>query len=153
MYCKYCGTYVEGESDVCPNCKSKENLNNNALIDNTPTYTEQEKYNDRRAGLGGAIASCVMGFVGYIIAIMACIFSVTIPGIGILFIITCITLGVISLVKGIASVQLFKANCKLKKSKPIATLVVGIHGICFAGITFFVCLYAFIFLIAGLSML
>ena len=62
MYCKKCGTYIDGESELCPACKAQEDFNfdnNTTVVDNTPTYTEQEKYNDRRAGLKGGIAGCI----------------------------------------------------------------------------------------------
>ena len=147
MYCKYCGTYVEGESDVCPNCKSKENLNNNALIDNTPTYTEQEKYNDRRAGLKGSIISTIFGEVGFALVYFA--MMALEPVVSLFFMLASIPFTIIALITGINRIKLFKRLCKEGRSKPIATLILGINGVVMVGLSLFVVFLAFfIFLIA-----
>ena len=150
MYCKYCGTYVEGESDVCPNCKSKENLNNNALIDNTPTYTEQEKYNDRRAGLKGGIAGCILGFIGSITSGIALGLVEFFPVISIIFVLISIALAIVSLLKGIQSIKTFISFSKQGKAKPIATLILGIVSIVFSAENL---IYAFITFLAAIAIL
>ena len=149
MYCKYCGTYVEGESDVCPNCKSKENLNNNVFVDNTPTYTEQEKYNDRRAGLKSSIISTIFGEVGFALVYIALIVVALEPVVSLFFMLASIPFTIIALIKGINCIKLFKRLCKEGRSKPIATLVLGINGVVMAGLSLFFLFLTFdLFLIA-----
>ena len=156
MYCKKCGTYIDGESELCPACKAQEDFNfdnNTTVVDNTPTYTEEEKYNDRRAGLKGGIAGCILGFIGSIITGIALGLVEFFPVPSIIFILISVALNVISLIKGIQSIKTFINFSKQGKAKPIATLILGIVSLAFSIENFILIFFIFLILIAILMML
>jgi hypothetical protein len=152
MYCKKCGTYIDGESELCPACKAQEDFNfdnNTTVVDNTPNYTEQEKYNDRRAGLKGSIISTIFGEVGFSLVYIAMIVVALEPVVSLFFMLASIPFTIIALIKGINCIKLFKRHCKEGRSKPIATLVLGINGVVMAGLSLVFLLLTFeLFVIA-----
>ena len=153
MYCKKCGTYIDGEETLCPACQAQEDFNNTTVVDVTPVYTEEAKSKDRRAGLAGAIVSAVLGVLGFIFAYIGLIFAGYLPIVTIVFIITAIPLSIVALVKGISSIKLFKRHCKEGKAKPIATLIVGIGGVVWAALDLYFIFLTFFIVLIALSML
>ena len=156
MYCKKCGTYIDGESELCPACQAQEdfNFNNNTnVINNEPIYTEEEKSKDRRAGLSTAITGCVFGAVSsFLVGIGMGLVEVA-PAVGIIFSLIAVVFSVLALVKGIQSINVFKDSTKTGKAKPIATLILGIVSVVFAAENFLMIFITILSLIAILMML
>lgn len=159
MYCKKCGKFTDNQDGLCEDCKTKESVNttNNVdtlnTVDTPPVYTEEQKSADRRLGLGGAIASAVMGFVAFIISYISIFLSALIPVLSLFLMVAVIVLGIISLTKGIKSITIFIKNGKEKRARPIATLIVGIGGIVFSGFAFLFTIISFFIAIIMLSYL
>ena len=153
MYCKKCGKFTYNQDGLCEDCKTKESVNTTNNVDTPPVYTEEEKSADRRLGLGGAIASAVMGFVAFIISYISIFLSALIPVLSLILMVAVIVLGILSLTKGIKSITIFIKNGKEKRARPIATLIVGIGGIVFSGFAFIITIISFFLAIIVLSYL
>ena len=156
MYCKKCGTYIDGESELCPACQAQEdfNFNNNTNVtNNEPIYTEEEKSKDRRAGLSTAITGCVFGAVSsFLVGIGMGLIEVA-PAVGIIFSLIAVVFSVLALVKGIQSIKTFINFSKQGKAKPIATLIVGIGGVVWAALDLYFIFLTFFIVLIALSML
>lgn len=140
MYCKNCGKEIES-GVLCTDCLINEN---GAL------YEEPVVMNDSvMLGFGKALTATILGFVGYIFAIVLYIFSLTSFIIGEAGVIALLQLvlsapfAIISLINGISSIKLFKST---HGKKPIPAFILGINAVAFAGLTF---LFIFISLIFG----
>lgn len=144
MYCKKCGRYLNGNADLCEECKEKE----------VTAYVENED-----TGFGKALAGTITGVIGYIFMMIAfCIFVVAIEISAFEYLdmemydedlfelsniinfealmpssIVCMIIGavlsVFALVFGIKSIAKFKQCVKMGMKKPVATLVLGIVGV------------------------
>jgi hypothetical protein len=91
--------------------------------------------NERMNGFGPALTSTIMGFFGFIFAYVALILMIVM--IGVPFWLMSIGLTIPSLIMGIKSIKVFKDAGRLKRAKPIATLILGIAGTSLAGFAAF----------------
>ena len=144
MFCSYCGKQTDYEGKLCKECEAA--FQNAQSGDNTaygdqgyypPEFdryfytSEPEPYNVM-FGFGKALASTVMGTVGFVFVYIALGLALFSGGAG--FLLTAVVLGlsIPALVFGIQSVKCFmrrKATC----AKNIPALVLGINGIWQAG--------------------
>ncbi len=121
---------------------------NQSFYAQNPAYSQQPDFgaNPRMYGFGKALASTILGFVGYFLTMYSFIFIVMALDMGgddsvitsALFLVMSIAMGVVALILGIKSVKVFTYMKKCNAPKPIATLILGISGIIFAAITFFI---------------
>lgn len=98
------------------------------------------KPGSRKEGFGKALASTILGVIGFVFAMIAyfgCVVGAAedwVLGVGIMFMIFTCPLAIIGLVNGIRSIKVFSACKKEGKVKPIATLVLGINGVVYAAL-------------------
>ncbi len=98
------------------------------------------KPGSRKEGFGKALASTILGVIGFVFAMIAYFGFVvgaaedSMLGLGITFMIFTCPFAIIALVNGIRSIKVFSACKKEGKVKPIATLVLGINGVVYAGL-------------------
>ena len=111
----------------------------------------------RMEGFGRALTSTILGFVGYIVAaiamgMLAAATEMEAAGAmaaGMFFMFGAIALCVVSLILGIKSIKTFRTAAV----KPIATLILGITGLVFACIGFFIVLMALLVCVSIVSLL
>ena len=114
---------------------------NNAYPPYTP-YQPQPTTdgNPRMNGFGKSLASTLLGFFSYFFsAITLGIAEVGEPGATVLFLMMTLGMAIPSLIMGIKSIKTFTNAPKMGLPRPIATLVLGIVGISFTAIAFFIC--------------
>ena len=142
MYCKNCGNLI-GEGDkFCAVCGTKQN---ETIVQEPKTQpavvnpqvqqpvVEPTTCNERQAGapvessrtkgLGLAIPAVALGFVAQLFA-----------GLEVFLSFVAIAMCVPALILGIKSINIFNAERKAGRIKPVATLVLGIAATVFAGI-------------------
>ncbi len=159
MYCSNCGKFIDYKAKLCKECEAALNSAQVPPYADVPPYTppnadtsgqgaysdqqgyypptvdpyfyctEPEPYN-RMFGFGKALASTIMGVIGFVFVYIALIAA----SFGAGFLMTAVSLGVSipALVFGIQSIKCFvrrKATC----AKNIPTLVLGIYGVMQAG--------------------
>lgn len=132
-FCTNCGAKLDEGAAFCTSCGTSVNSNNNSVATQKPSHAH---------GLGGAITSAVLGFVGFIFSIITYIVGMG-AALGldsdtataaIVLGVMSFVFGTISLVLGIKAIGDFKQGRALG-AKPIATLIVGIGGTVMSGLT------------------
>ncbi len=112
-----------------------EDLSQQTITEEPPVTTTMPEPNNRMFGFGKALASTIVGFIGYICGFVWLMMSVA-EGMGEASLILAIMLApmvAISIIFGIKSIKTFiarKATC----AKPIPTLILGIVGAVFGAI-------------------
>ena len=126
MYCKKCGKFVEGESDLCENCRQAPTYAQTTVIPPQPVNN----------GFKKALASTIVSEGGgmlMVIGLFFCNFSefiLTVLGIlGILFLSAALAAYILGLIWGIQSIKKFAELKRAGFQKPVATLVLGIVGV------------------------
>lgn len=170
MYCSQCGKFIDYEATVCKECEAAKNQTNTnetnvpPFTSNADPYFNQDYYTpadpyfysaepepqNRMFGFGKALASTIMGYVGFIFAYFAIIISMVEGAAGLVFTLFASGLSIPSLIFGISSIKCFirrKATC----AKNIPTLILGIVGITGAGLTLFFAFISLIFSLAFMS--
>ncbi|MBQ8197441.1 MAG: zinc ribbon domain-containing protein [Clostridia bacterium] len=150
MYCKNCGNLI-GEGDkFCAVCGAKQNETivqepkiqpavansqtqpavtnpqiQQPVVENKPCNEGQGApvESSRKKGLGLAIPAAALGFVAQLFA-----------GLEVFLAFVAIAMSVPALILGIKSINIFNAERKAGRKKPVATLVLGIVATVFAGI-------------------
>ena len=149
MYCKKCGKFVEGESDLCENCRQAPTYAPTTVIPPQPVNNGFKKALASTIVSAGGVIAVIVGYclcvistidrVNYYISASAANFTLTF--FGILFMLGAITAGILSLIWGIQSIKKFIELKRAGYKKPIATLILGINGTVTAG---FVLFYTFL---------
>ena len=152
MYCAKCGKKIDYDAYACNECMQKDKFfeagQDQALAEpdeNVVCIVPEAPRGSRTKGIGGAVVSLVLGYIGLLLGTYGVIFSMY----GIIFsassamgdevemlasgfnvgnlviVIIGIVLGIIGLVKGIAAIKVFKAS----RPRPVGTLVLGILGL------------------------
>ena len=156
MYCKKCGKKLDYESDICNECaQNDEFFSAEPIIEPAPqpqpapVYAEPvaapapaapiDPTNTRKYGIGKAITSIILGFVGYIISYLVLTVLTAImesPGAPeiespalMFFVFVSLGLAIPSLILGIKSIITFIKRAKGGYVKPIPTLILGIIGV------------------------
>ena len=148
MYCKYCGKPTDNQDGVCQDCLIGKQKQEDNFFDEPPTninYANQQSPEEinKRFGFGPALASTILGSIGYVVAIIIletlAIFIEYHEDFSSLIAVSilCLAMGVVSLILGIKSIQRFK-TAKNKGVKPIPTLILGIVGVVSAAVTLFI---------------
>ena len=164
MYCPKCGKFYEYEGDVCKECEAAErqaDFSDVSYAQSSNDYGSDLRYGgepepeNRMYGFKKALASTIIGEIGFAFAYLAIMFiysSVydtyvqdTMLGLAIGFLIASVPLSIISLAQGIASIKCFKRR-KATCAKNIPTLVLGINGTVMAGIAMFFIVFAMLLL-------
>jgi len=159
MYCKNCGNPI-GEGDkFCAVCGTKQNETivqepkiqpavansqtqpavansqtqpavanpeiQQPVVENKPSNERQgaPEESSRNKGLGLAIPAAALGFVAQLFA-----------GLEVFLAFVAVAMSVPALILGIKSINIFNAERKAGRKKPVATLVLGIVATVFAGI-------------------
>lgn len=110
--------------------------------------------NPRMRGFGKALASTILGFIGYFFAVftMAMISSgeedVAIAGV--VFFIMSLPLAILPFIFGLKSIGVFKST-PAGTPKPIATLIMGIVGLSFAALSLMFLFFAMIALLGVMA--
>ena len=140
--------------------EQKNTVEADPVVNPTETYTPPTspspnpvKANNTMVGFGAALTSAILGFVGYIFAVvyyvlplvtMAIVFDdaeAVFVGSTVGNIFFTIPLSIISLILGIKSIKLFKST---SGKRPIPALILGISAVSFSGLSF---IFVFITLI------
>ena len=139
-FCTNCGAQVEEGAAFCTSCGAKVGAQNEST--STQNYYQppkQQASNEGVYGIGGAITSAILGFVGLIFSIVTYIMGMNafwdgydMAVVTIMFAMTSLALCIIGLILGVKSIGNFKKGRALGK-KPIGTLIVGIGGIALSG--------------------
>ena len=123
MYCQKCGKFVEGDADLCENCRQ------------APTYAPttvilpQPVNNGFKKALASTIVSTCGGML-MIIGSFFCTFSdFILTVLGILFLSAALAAYILGLIWGIQSIKKFAELKRAGFQKPVATLVLGIVGV------------------------
>lgn len=147
--CNKCGNFVNNGATVCPYCRAP--LYNQWA---TPNGYSQGQSGGGTYGLGGAIASAIMGFFSFIFAFVSELLALDALNsystyydyygyyhfsyydeemaiAAMVFGFLAIGLAIPSIIMGAKSIGRFKYARQNLGSKPIGTLVVGIHGLVF----------------------
>ena len=165
MYCPKCGKFYEYEGDVCKECEAAErqaDFSDVSYAQSSNDYGSDLRYGgepepeNRMYGFGKALASTIIGEIGFVFAYIAYFCSLIstydeAAGAAIVFLIMSIPLCIIPLVQGISSIKCFirrKATC----AKNIPTLVLGINGTVMAAVGLFILSLAWIFFFAMISL-
>ena len=142
-FCTNCGSQLEENASFCSSCGTSVNGTSNSGV--------QTQQVNGAYGLGGAIASAVLGFVGMIFSLITYIVGIG-AGLGhnddvalvaIVLGIIGAALNVVALILGIKAIGAFKKGRALG-AKPIGTLIVGIGGVSLAGFGLLFTLIGFI---------
>lgn len=156
MYCKKCGKKLDYESDICNECaQNDEFFSAEPIIEPAPqpqpapVYAEPvaapapaapiDPTNTRKYGIGKAITSIILGFVGYIISYLVLTVITSImeetgtvefvsPAMMFLVLVS-LGLAIPSLILGIKSIVTFIKRAKGGYVKPIPTLILGIIAV------------------------
>ena len=143
-FCTHCGAQIENDAAFCTSC--------GAAVNGTPNGGAPTQQVNGAYGLGGSIASAVLGFVGMIFSIITYIMGIgaalggddDVAVVTVVLGIISMILGVIALILGIKAIGDFKRGRALG-AKPIGTLIVGIGGVSLAA-------FALLFTILGFVM-
>lgn len=134
-FCISCGNKLEDGASFCTECGAKLV----AQGDSTGTPPKQQSNDEGVYGIGVAVTSAILGFVGFIFSIATYIMGMTafwdgydMAVVTTMFAMTSLAFCIVSLVLGIKSIGNFKKGIALGK-KPIGTLILGICGIALAG--------------------
>lgn len=163
-FCVYCGnsTFLTQEQFDEINKKENEQVQEikveNIVFESKPVQTE--KINYRMVGFGKGLTSTILSFLSYFFVLFSLIFiSIALEEdldlliLGWFFFIVTLGLVIPGLVLGIKSINVSREATKNNKPKPIPTLVLGIVGVVFAGLTLFFALIAFILLLASMTVI
>lgn len=130
----------------------------NLVVESTPSPVAQPTAggsNLRMRGFGKALASTIMGFIGYFFSVFSMAMLVTEdPDVAIaggVFFVMSLPLAIIPLVFGLKSIGLFKSTPS-GTPKPIAALILGIVGVFFAALSLFFLSLALILLLGLMAM-
>lgn len=158
MYCTKCGKQIDYDATVCHECAASAKEPEKAAAGgygfademgytyapaSAPQYAAAPVESTRMVGFGKALTATILGFVGYIFAIVAFVLF-ALPVGAIVLALMSIALGVVSLVFGVQSIGTFKRLKNGPGGSPIATLILGIAGTVFAGLTLLFAMLAFL---------
>lgn len=160
MYCTKCGKWIDYEATVCNECRAAEEVASAAAENReaeprpdvsdmfTPAPFEIDPKN-RMFGFGKALTSAILGFFGFLFSYIALVAGIIEPGAGIVLFILGLPPTIISIIFGIQSIKAFKKRSANGCAKPIATLVLGIHGVALGATAAFFLLIALIAISVG----
>ena len=153
-FCTNCGNKLEDGASFCTGCGAKVGAQNEST--GTQNYYQPPKRQESGEGvygIGGAITSAILSFVGlifsivtYIMGMSACLGNDDVEVGAMMFGMASLGLCLFGLILGVKSIGNFKKGRALGK-KPIGTLIVGIGGIVLSG---FGLLFAFLGLAMGM---
>lgn len=165
MYCTKCGKWTGDNATLCKDCQAAADMaaataraaqeappftgDLNALLRSgaiAPADPENKMF-----GFGRALASTIVGTIGFIVSYMAMIIGIFNEETGIALVIIGAVLGMIALVDGVVSIAIFRARCALKCSKPVATLVLGIVGLVSAALALLFAILGAVIVASGAS--
>lgn len=168
MYCRKCGKQIDYDAPLCKECEQVENYFKSeeekpaqtaTPVDSSysptlpeygynPNYSSAQNYEpakekpkgSRTEGLGGAIASAILGEVAFVLSIFALVFAELtagfeysstsyMGGVTKVFIILTLIAMAFSIFLGIKSIVRFARAKRENRLKPIATLICGIAGV------------------------
>ncbi len=127
-------------------------------------HAPEEQKNPRMLGFKKALAGTIIGYVGFIIVVIVYFFAamgasagmydtevfIGAAAFGSLLIVPAVVGTILPLVFGINSIKTFR---KATGPKPIATLILGINSVYFAGMSVIFLMFSFIFIFFGMLML
>ena len=143
MFCTKCGKQIE-QGIVCNECAAKEyaqSVRAACSYKNTEEsiLPEQPKGN-RMLGFGKALTAAILSEVGFLFAYIGFLISDFNDGeTRLILSLLVLPLIIIPIIFGASSIKVFRSA---RGAKPIATLVLGIAGLCGAAITAFIDLIA-----------
>ena len=151
-FCTNCGNKLEDGASFCTGCGAKVGAQNESTA--TQNYYQppkQQESGEGVYGIGGAITSAILSFVGlifsivtYIMGMSACLGNDDVEVEAMMFGMASLGLCLFGLILGVKSIGNFKKGRALGK-KPIGTLIVGIGGTALSG-------FGLLFAILGLAM-
>lgn len=165
MYCSKCGKKIN-EGMICAECFAREASSyksetieipethyqdNSIRTAYTTTVRETVPTKSRMEGFGKALTSTILSFFGFIFSYVSLILILAEVDIAIsvVFLLFSLPLTIIPFVQGVNSIRLFKETTA-PDPKPIPTLILGINGVFWAGLSlFFVSLCFMMFTVMG----
>lgn len=163
MYCTRCGKQIDYDAPLCLECtaeiaaeaKTKQEsaqpevkatpvaepvVNPAPQPAPQPTPQPQAKPDTSKEGLGKAISSLILGLCVPVLGGVALGLMLSeLVGGGVFFALVAAALGIVSILNGVASIKTFKNVVGQGNRAPIATLILGISGIVFAGLSLMIC--------------
>ena len=142
MYCKKCGKFIGNDSDLCNECRMREEnafgeFSTKTNPDPTPVYYQGSSYyGSNQVSLGKAIAAIVLSEIGFIFIYIGLILMAEMLSYGLyelessiaLMVIGCIP-SLIGLVFGIQAIRHFKATSMIRSGKRVPLLILGIVSV------------------------
>lgn len=139
MFCSKCGKQIDYEATVCHECRGAEKTAESGYYyADAATYAPTEPVapveSTRMVGFGRALTATILGFVAYVLSLIGLALFV-LPVAGLVLSTMSLAMGIVSLVLGVQSIKTFKALKNGPGGSPIATLILGIVGVVWAGFT------------------
>lgn len=156
MYCKKCGKFIGTDEDFCYECKSESLMDEpvqpvaQSAQPVAQPQAQVERAGNVMTGFGKALAGTIVGFFGFIFAVVALMFASLGGFTGAFFMVLSLSIagGVISLIFGIQSIKVFKREKRAGNKPPVPALVLGICSTVAGGLTL---LYALLALLCAVT--
>jgi hypothetical protein len=144
MYCKKCGKFIGNDSDLCDECRAKEEVfsefGGSTTEDTAKTYYNADAYTyTKEVSLGMPIAATILSHIGFFMVYLGVI-SVT------MFILGLVP-SILGLIFGVRSIGYFKSTSAIRSGKRIPVLILGIVSVVMSGLALFIA--TLVLLIAG----
>ncbi|MBO7187786.1 MAG: hypothetical protein J6V68_05275 [Clostridia bacterium] len=144
MYCKKCGKFIGNDSELCDECRLKQDtifseFSEKKEEDIASVYSNVNVPSSNQISLGKSIAAIILSDIGFFLIYMGLILFPTAAAYvdfsgAIAFMIFGAIPSLLGLIFGIQSISYFRATSMIRSGKRIPVLILGISSVVMAAI-------------------